>query len=373
MLLSDIEDRKQAEVVRASEHRLKEMINAIPTTVWTARPDGSCDFFNQRWLDYTGMSEIDALGWGWRDVIHPDDVQRFVDHWQSCLASGMPVDLEGRIRRHDGVYRWFLLRGNPLRDESGEIQRWFGTSVDIEDRKQAEAIRTSEQNLRKIINTIPTMVWSALPDGSCDFFNETWLEYTGLTLDQALGWGWTVAFHPDDLQEDVLAYWESCLTTGTPVNTELRMRRHDGVYRMFFLLAAPLRDESGKILGWYGTNIDIEDRKLAEENLRLSEAFLAEGQRVSLTGSFSWNLDRNSITFSAECRRIFGFLPDEPISLEQIGARLHPDDLAIMAQKPMRRELSKTITTTKSGFSWRTARSSFCTRCLTRSAIAMAI
>ncbi len=121
VLLSDIEDRKQAEVIRASEHRLNEMINAIPTSVWTTRPDGYCDFLNQRWLNYAGMSEEEAQGWGWQSSIHSDDVERLVGHWESCLEAGTPVDIEGAYWRHDGVYRWFLFRGNPLRDESGKI------------------------------------------------------------------------------------------------------------------------------------------------------------------------------------------------------------------------------------------------------------
>jgi PAS domain S-box-containing protein len=333
VLLSDIEDRKQAEVIRASELRLREMINAIPSSVWTSRPDGYCDFFNQRWLDYAGMSEEEAQGWGWLAVIHPDDSQRLTEQWRSCLTAGAPVDMEGRIRRHDGVYRWFLFRGNPLRDESGKILRWFGTNTDIEDRKQAEAIRESEQNLRQIINTIPTMVWSALPDGACDFFNQNWLQYTGFTLEQALGWGWTAAFHPDDLQEAVLAYWQSCLMTGTPVNTELRMRRHDGVYRWFLLLAAPLRDEMGEIRGWYGTNIDLDDRKQAEEQLRRSEEILAEGQRVSSTGSFVWKTNETIVTYSEEAGRIMELEPGEVLTLERLGNRIHPDDLPMLAAK----------------------------------------
>lgn len=328
-------ERKQAEdELRASEHNLRMIVNSIPGLVCTMSPAGEVQELNLQLLEYFGKTPETLKGWAMTDAVHPDDLPMVVREFTYSIASGTPYEVEHRCRRADGVYRWFQIRASPVKDSDARITGWYVLLTDIEERKLAEeAVRASERRLNQIINTIPTMVWSARPDGSCDFFNRRWLDYTGLTLEQALGWGWTSAFHPDDLQEDVLAYWQSCLTTGTPVNTELRMRRHDGVYRMFLLLAHPLWDEAGRIRGWYGTNIDIEDRKLAEEQLRRSEAFLAEGQKVSLTGSFSWNLDQELITFSAECCRIFGFAPDEPVTMEQIGARLHPDDLPMLALK----------------------------------------
>ena len=138
-LSEDITERKQAEEkLRASETTLKQIINTIPTPAWSARPDGYCDFVNQRWLDYVGLSTEQGLGWGWEAAIHPDDLPGLVEYWQSCLASGMPVDTEARLRRFDGIYRWFLFRANPLRDESGNIIKWYGTHTDIDDRKRAE-------------------------------------------------------------------------------------------------------------------------------------------------------------------------------------------------------------------------------------------
>jgi PAS domain S-box-containing protein len=328
-------ERKQAEEeLRSSEHNLRTIVNSIPGLVCTMSPAGEVQELNQQLLEYFGKTPETLRGWAMTDAVHPDDLPMVVREFTYSITTGTPYDVEHRCRRADGVYRWFQIRARPVKDSGDRTTGWYVLLTDIEERKKAEeALRASEHRLDQIINTIPTMVWSARPDGSCDFFNRRWLDYTGLTSEQALGWGWTSAFHPDDLQEDVLAYWQSCLTTGTPVNTELRMRRHDGVYRMFLLLAYPLWDEAGRIRGWYGTNIDIEDRKLAEEQLRRSEAFLAEGQKVSLTGSFSWNLDQELITFSAECCRIFGFSPDEPVTMEQIGTRLHPDDLPLLALK----------------------------------------
>jgi PAS domain S-box-containing protein len=330
----DIEDRKRAEEgLHASGRDLVRIINTIPTTAWSTRPDGYCDFLSDRWLDYAGFTMEEALGWNWGSVIHPDDAQGLIDYWQACLASGTPVDTEARMRRFDGEYRWFLFRANPFRDASGAIVKWYGTNVDIEDRKQADqAVRASERNLSLIINTIPMLAWATRPDGYCDFLNQRWLDYAGMRAEQGYGWGWAAAIHPDDargLQE----YWRSCLASGTPADTEARLRRFDGVYRWFLLRDDPLRDEAGNIVKWYGTAVDIEDRKRAEEQLRRSEVLLAEGQRVSQTGSFYWRVDTDELRSSEELCRILELDRDTPLTLKRIADRVHPEDSAALNEQ----------------------------------------
>jgi PAS domain S-box-containing protein len=120
------------------------VVDTIPTLAWSARSDGSADFFNQRWLDYTGLSSEQARDWGWTDALHSDDLNRLVNYWRSVLASGEPGEIEGRLRRFDGVYRWFLFRATPLFDNDGRVVKWFGTNTDIEDRKQAECLLAGE-------------------------------------------------------------------------------------------------------------------------------------------------------------------------------------------------------------------------------------
>jgi PAS domain S-box-containing protein len=144
-----------------SERDLAAIINTIPTAAWTTRPDGYCDFINQAWLDYVGMTAEQAQGWGWAEAILPDDRKRLVEDWQSCLASGTPVDTEARIRRFDGSHRWFLIRANPLKDESGNILKWYGTNIDIEDRKRGEEdLRARELSWRQIVDNIPGFVYA---------------------------------------------------------------------------------------------------------------------------------------------------------------------------------------------------------------------
>ncbi len=391
-------------LLKTSETRSRQVIDAIPSLSWCNLPEGPNEFLSKGWHDYTGLSPEEAHGWGWQASFHRDDLPALLKKWQELLISGEPGEIESRLRRHDGVYRWFLIRVAPLRDETGKIVRWYGTSTDIDDRKRAEdelkrsearyrvvvetasdavvsidesgaiilanpatrrifgydpdeligkpltvlmpdrmqklhhagyrryletgvrqlnwqgtevtarrangeefpaevsfgemiadrqkiftglirdisekkraelAIRASERSLNLIINTMPVLAWSALPDGAAEFFNRRWLDYTGLSPGQALGWKWTDAFHPDDFGR-ISEYWRSIVASGVSGEIEARLRRFDGDYRWFLLRAEPMRDESGGILRWYGTNTDIDDRKRAEEALRMRELNLLQ-------------------------------------------------------------------------------------------------
>jgi PAS domain S-box-containing protein len=131
-------------LVKIPENQFRAMIDTIPALAWSAHLDGSAEFFNQCWLDYTGLSLEQVRGWGWTVALHSDDLTRIVDYWQSVLASGEPGEIEGRLRRFDGVYRWFLFRATPSFDNDGRLVKWFGTNTDIEDRKRAECLLSGE-------------------------------------------------------------------------------------------------------------------------------------------------------------------------------------------------------------------------------------
>src|SRR5581483_706069 len=267
------------------------------------------EFLSKRWHEYTGLSPEESHGWGWQAAFHPEDLPPLMERWVKMLTSGEPDEIEARLRRHDGVYRWFLIRAEPFRDESGKIVRWYGTSTDIDDRKRAEeALQSNERNLNLIINTMPTLAWSTLPDGSVDFINQRWLDYMGLSPEQALGWGWTATIHPDDLN-GLGDYWQSIMRTGEPGEAETRFRRFDGAYRWFLFRAKALRDESGTIVRWYGTNTDIDDRKRAEAQVEQAYLRLAQAQRLSKTGSFITDLLADEHNWSEELCRIFEFDP----------------------------------------------------------------
>ncbi|HYO83257.1 MAG TPA: PAS domain-containing protein [Bryobacteraceae bacterium] len=273
---TDVEDLKRAEeALRASEQKFRLIVETTPALGCTLSARWEVEHANRRFLDYFGRTFEQLKEWVFIGVVHPDDFEHVVARCRHSAETGEPYDVEHRCRRHDGEYRWFHIRGLPLRDGHGHIQRWYILLIDIEDRRRAEeALRASERALRSIIDTIPTLAWSARPDGSADFFNKRWLEYTGFSAEEAQGSGWSTAFHPEDAQR-MLEYWRASLASGSPVDTEVRVRRFDGTYRWFILRANPLRDDSGEITRWYGTNIDIEDRKQAHEALQASERELS--------------------------------------------------------------------------------------------------
>src|SRR5512135_1761144 len=136
---------------QAPEIYLRKMVDSIPILAWSCWPDGTTEFLNQRWLDYTGLSMVDALGWGWKDAIHPDDLGKLMETWTSLLASGQPGQEEARLRRFDGTYRWFLFRAVPVRDGAGKLIRWYGTNTDIEDLKRAESLLAAENRVLEMI------------------------------------------------------------------------------------------------------------------------------------------------------------------------------------------------------------------------------
>ena len=311
---------------REMELELSQLIDVLPDLVWTAHPDGRAERINLRWCEYTALRQDEAIEAGWHCVIHPEDRVRVLERWHLCLASGQPDEMQARLRRSDGAYRWFLFRVSPMRDGSGSIIRWLGSHTDIEDQKRAqEALAASERDLRSIVDAIPTTAWTTRPDGYCDFLNQRWLDYAGMTAEQALGWGWGAAIHPAD-RDRLVEYWQSCLASGTPVDAEARMRRYDGAYRWFLFRANPLRDEAGNISKWYGTNVDIEDRKRVEEALLASE--LSWRQIVdNIPGLVATTGAAGDVEFlNRQVLEYFGRTKEDLKNWSLIGA-VHPDDL----------------------------------------------
>jgi PAS domain S-box-containing protein len=206
----------------------------------------------------------------------------------------------------------------------------FALIASLLDRRAATALNR-EVLFRLTLDTIPIMVWQTRPDGFAEYMNRRVLDYTGLSLPQVSGGFWQAAVHPDDLPS-LTEKWREIVTAGEPAEMEARLRRSDGEYRRFLVRAEPLRDAEGKIVKWYGVNVDIEDRKRAEEALRRSEAYLAEAQRLSLTGSFGWRIESGEIIWSEETYRIFEFDPALKPTVALVLQRTHPDDRVLVVQ-----------------------------------------
>jgi PAS domain S-box-containing protein len=441
------QERKRAEeALMASERNLKLTIDTIPALAWSTGPDGSADFFNQHYLDYLGLTAEQAGGWGWTAAVHPDDLNSLAAAWAGIMASEAPGEAEARLRRHDGEYRWFLFRANPLRDESGNIVKWYGTNTDIDDRKRAEDqlqlikytidhVResavwidsdakfifandaacnslgyTREELLELTIHDIdpnfPREAWPAhlsnlrvqksltlesihlRKDGSTFpvELSLNYLQYNGheyhfafgrditerkqreaelrakqelLDLAQksarAMAFDWHIqqdinVWSPEQealygLQpgsfDGTFQSWKKLIyapdwplvvkaikhahETGV-VAVEFRVVWPDGSIHWLSTNGQMFFDAQGKPFRMVGFTSDVTPRKLAEEELRRSGAFLAEAQHLSLTGSFSWRVETDEITWSEQAYHIFELDPAMPMPLELIRTRVHPDD-----------------------------------------------
>ena len=269
--------RSAFEEVRNSEARLRKIIDTIPTLAWCSLPDGTGIFWNRRWHEYTGLSLEVVRGWGWQDAIYPEDLKEITDKWLGFLASGQPGEVEGRLRRFDGVYRWFLFRAEPLHDESGNIVNWYGTDTDIDDLKQAEVkLRQDEEELRRITDAIPQTIFVFNADGSAIYANRVALEYTGLSFDEVRTDDFRArVFHPDDTQR-LREERHKGLSRSLPFENEQRALGKDGTYRWFLIQYNPLLDETGKVIRWYATGTDIDDRKRNEDRTRNENVALRE-------------------------------------------------------------------------------------------------
>jgi formate hydrogenlyase transcriptional activator len=267
---TDIEDRKQA------EDRIRLIIDTTPALIHSALLDGSLDFFNERWLIFLGLPLEDVQGWRWTATIHPEDRDAFVAEWRAALASGEPFEAESRVRRADGEYRWVLHRKVPLRDAGGTIVKWYGSCIDIEDRKQAEErVRQQERELRQIVELIPHHVAVVTPDGTSLYGNQVMLDYYGLRLEEVTAPVIRRYAHPDDV-DAFTAAWQRGFTEAAAWEAEARFRRRDGEHRWFLVRVTPLRDDAGRIVRWYVTGTDIDDRKRAEERIKEDERQLRE-------------------------------------------------------------------------------------------------
>jgi len=282
-----------------SEFHIGTVIDAIPGLVWSALPDGTLEFCSQGWLEYTGMSLEEVRSKEFAALVHPEEKSDFVEKWGTALTHGHPFQTEARIRRADGCYRWFLIRALPLRQAEGKIHRWYGTNVEIEDLKRAqeeilerksaeEQLLESETRFQVMADTAPVLIWMTGTDALCNYFNKPWLEFTGRTMEQEVGSGWTEGVYPDDLQ-GCFDVFLPAFHARKPFRMEYRLRRADGEYRWVIESGIP-RYAGGEFAGYIGSNIDITDLKRAaeeSERLRQVKSELAHLNRVTTMGELA--------------------------------------------------------------------------------------
>ena len=247
----------------ASQETYRFLAESIPQQVWTARPDGALDFVSSVVVRYFDETPEAILGAGWQEFIHPADLSNCIARWTRSLTTGEAYEVEFRLRRFDGVFRWHLGRALPMRDGEGRVVRWFGTNTDIDDRITAEAeLRQQQERFQLLTEVLPQIVWAISADGGTAYLSPRWYHYTGQSPSDPLEVKWRGAIHPDDFDACFRA-WEAARVTRTTWQFEYRLRGRDGVYRWHLGRSAPHCDADGNILTWYGGATDIDEQRRA--------------------------------------------------------------------------------------------------------------
>ena len=315
--------QRQNELLQRSERELREVIQTIPAMAWSAAPDGSADFFNERWLAYAGLTANQAQGWGWTVAVHPHDLNALVDYWRKTMVSGRPGEIEGRLRRSDGVYRWFLFRATASLDDNGKVVKWYGTNTDIEERKTAEgALKRSEAYLTEAQRL--THTGSCALDGTSHeilYWSEEMFRLFGFDAQQGLPkWDeWVQRIHPEDRDKFRMAGDKTFLEK-VHCDVEFRVVKPDGTIKHIHAIGHPVLSPNGDLVQVVGTMVDVTERKLADEareRLRQLEADLAHINRVSTMGELTASLAHEikqpigaAVTNADACMRLLE--PDQP-------------------------------------------------------------
>ena len=303
------------------------LVDSIPALIHTGRPDGYLDYFNKRWLEYFGATLEQMSGWNWTAFIHPEDVEGIVARWRACLASGEIFEYETRVRRADGVYRWMFHCKVPLRDGRGNIVKWYGSSLDIEARKRAEEeLRRSEFYLSEGQRLAHMGSWVLDPAGCFPYWSHELFHIYGLdpakkgpSLEEYLA-----SIHPQD-REFMRSLINRMIAEASGCDVTKRIVRPSGEVRYVRCVAVPIV-ENGTLKIIVGTAVDVTGHELLTQQLRRREAYLADAQRLSHTGSFGWETDSGEIVWSDETYRIFEYDRSVKPTIDSLVQRVHPED-----------------------------------------------
>jgi PAS domain S-box-containing protein len=313
-----------------ADHSSRLLLDSIPGLVALLTAGGEVEFVNRQIIEYTGRNLDELKSWGTDDTVHPEDLPLVVEAFTQAIVSGSPYEILQRLRRSDGVYRWFQNSGFPLRDGDGHVVRWCVLLTDIDERKRAEdALRESERESRLIVDSIPGLIAAFAPGGGVEFVNRPILEYFGKTMEELKRWGTGGATHPEDLPR-MLERFNHSMASGEPFEWEIRARRFDGVYRWFQSRGFPLRDSNGQIVRWYNLLIDIDERKRAEEALLASERNLKLLIDTIPAPAWSARPDGSAEFFNQQYLDFVG-LSTEQASEWGWTTAVHPDDIDSLA------------------------------------------
>lgn len=266
------EQEKLRDQERASFHRWKNTLNAIPQMVWTMEGgERQPDFYNDRWYEFTGLPKGSCSGPEWADLYHPDDREKTLAYWRDSRSSGASYEAEYRLRDREGNYRWVVSRGHAETDEQGAIIRWYGTCTDVHERLLDRlTLENSERHAKSILRSVPQVIWCADKDGNLDFVNGRWENPGEASPTAALGNGWVDMLHPDD-RSAVSQQWIACVKNCDIFESAFRLRLASGEYIWTLARARPEVDGSGKVVRWFGTCTNIHAQITTQHALATSE------------------------------------------------------------------------------------------------------
>jgi PAS domain S-box-containing protein len=326
--------------LRRSESELRDVFDTIPAMVWSALPDGSNAYVNRRWVEYSDMRADQMSGFGWQAATHPDDLEQHCAKWLECIRTGRQFEDEVRFRLADGQYRWHLQRSVPLRDEGGNIVKWYGVLTDIDDRKRAEeqlmkSTREMQKNefyLSEAQRLGHIGSWVLDPAVGFDYWSRELFVIYGLdpernapTLDEYLA-----CVHPDD-REFMASLIKRAIAEASGFDVTKRIVRPGGEVRHIRCVGAPVL-ENGTLKRIIGSAIDVTEHELLTRELRRREVYLMETQRLSHTGTFAVNLDTGERVWSDETYRIYEYDCAMKPTVDMILQRVHPQDRALAQQ-----------------------------------------
>jgi PAS domain S-box-containing protein len=318
---------------------LQLLVHSAPSLIHTSTPDGYLDFFNETWLTYIGTSLEDLQGWKWTAFIHPEDVEGIVEKWRASLASGEPFLHEARVLRADGAYRWMLHHKVAARDGCGQIVKWYGSSIDIEDRRRAEEqLRRSTQELQRSElylaegQRLAHLGSWAFDAHGFDYWSPELFRMHGLrpggrapTVQEYLD-----CVHPQD-RESVANVINGHPANTSPFDATRRIVRPNGEVRYIRCVGVPVI-ENQSLKRYVGSALDVTEHELLTQELRRREAYLAEAQRLSRTGSFGWRPDDGEVVWSDETYRIFEYDSTVKPTVDSVLERMHPEDRVFAQQ-----------------------------------------
>lgn len=330
--------------LREREQELSQLVDMVPVHIRRMTPEGEPIFFNKRLLDFFGLGDLTAfdkpggsrLSTIIQSLVHPEDAAALLATARHSFATGEAFAMKYRMKRADGAYRWVDGRGEPLRDQRGQIVQWYVISIDIDDEMRAqEALRRSERQLQQLIDAVPTLIWCMTPDGVPCYLNKRAVDVTGFTLSDMIssdGQPSMAVIHPDE-REQMRQLFKRTVTAGKPLVAKYRQRRADGTWRWVESRAEPLRAENGAIIQWYGVSIDIDDLVNIQEALRTQERELS--QLIDMVPSLLWRLTpTGEPTFFS--KRLIEFCGSDVTAFAPSGENrlasamttlFHPDDI----------------------------------------------